>query len=420
MSQKATLIIDFGNSETRAMVQYGQFTNVNRPSKLLTISNKFVQTNRQEGDLNETSYPSNNTEDSNKESFIFKLDHKLSIGTRHVQQNTLIINGEFAEKNYATLNFGPQGKKAKYNNTHTVYSTITAIYKAAKAIAPELELTVSDILTNFVWDLTVLLPPQQVQNREAIDKLKEDLKAISGVEIVYPTNTDADIKISNVTVQQEGYTAFYGTIFDRRTKRPYPGLANVLQSRSLVLDIGAGTTDVMVVDAGRAISSSEKTINIGGNDVLGKTIKFSGKDNRSSEVFEDAVSTGYIMSSNKKVSVVEAVNQAKIEVSQILVHKLINDYFNETDIDLETIQYLIVVGGGTLDAENPDIENLSQSIIEELRDSAENIELITANEKTYISDELMQKDSLVTPRTVNVIGASILTDIRDLQQQQRK
>lgn len=416
MSQKATLIIDYGNSETRAIVEYGAFDGVNRKSHLLMMSNKFAITNRLEGDLNETSYPSNN-EDYHKETLVFNLNKPLKIGSKRVKKGQ-VIHGEFAEKNYPVLNFGPKGKKPKYDNGHTVLTTVTAIFKAAQKIAPELNLTTSEVLSNFVWDLTVLLPPQQMQDTAKIEQLKTDLKDISDVDIVYPANTQCNITIVSVTAQKEGYTAFFGTVFDRRTKRPYKGLNNILKSRALVLDIGAGTTDVMIIDSGRAISSSEKTINIGGNDVLAKTKKYSGYD-RNESVFEKAVTTGKIKSSGTEIDVVSAVNEAKNEVGQMLANALTSTYMDETGIDLESVEYLIVVGGGSLDAENDEIENISDTVVEELKDYAENIQLVTANTDKY-EDDIMPNDKLVSPRTVNVIGASILTDIRDLQQQTQK
>lgn len=396
--------MDIGNSETRALVELGPFKGVQRETKYLNLSNAYARIFRLPKNFAELDY----TPD---DSIVFKAD--ATIGTENMSDK-LWTHGVYAEREHASKLSRPTASLDKFNSRYTALGIITTIYYAAKHIKEKgnIDLPLDVVINSIEWDLTLLLPPEQAQRQT---HLKEDIKGIKEVTFMLPEMT-VEININRVTIQQEGYTAYYGALFDRRTKQPYTTFKSKFPERTLILDIGAGTSDFMIVQGGKAIENSKKTVNLGGNNVVAQAHKIYGseEDLRIPESqFENAVKTGFVQSGSKDIDVVGFINEAKFNVAETLI-KEIRGYLTSTQIEPTSIQNMLVVGGASLEPENEDIDVLGNILVDEFKKFAPDIDLIDINAPS--EDFVFGKDDLVTPRTVNLIGAGILTDIRDLKE----
>lgn len=408
MKNKVTLVLDIGNSETRALVEVGPFKGVQRETSYLNLSNAFARIYRVPKNLNTDDYTPDN-------SIIFTTD--AQIGTDALSDKPY-AHGLYAEREHTSKLARATANLDKFNSKYTALSIVTSIYHAAKEIKAKakLEHELDAIIDSIEWDLTLLLPPEQAQRQT---QLKEDIMAIKQVNFIAPDFV-ANINITRVTIQQEGYTAYYGALLDRRTKQPYAIFKDKFPETTLILDIGAGTSDFMVVQGGKAIEVSKKTVNIGGNNIVAQAHKIysSEEDLRIAEQqFEEAVRTGVVQSGTRDIDVAEYINEAKFNISETLI-KEIRGYLTSTQIEPTSLHNMLVVGGASLSPDNPAIDVLGHILVEEFKKFAPDIELIDLNAPS--EDFINGKDELVTPRTVNLIGAGILTDIRDLKEQARQ
>lgn len=408
MVKKATLILDIGNSGTKALLEVGPFKGVVREfTDYFEVSNQFAQMYRAPRNLNTNDYTKDN-------SVIFQTEG-VRMGSIELS-NRIWANGLYAEREQTRNLSKPTASLDKFNSEFTALSVIVAIYKAALILSERIDnkVPIEMLISSIEWDLTILLPPEQAIRQKTF---KEDIQNIKNVKFFLP-DMETKMNIKRVTIQQEGYTAFFGVMYDRKTKKPFTRYKDKLKKRILIIDIGGGTTDLMLVQDGKAIEISKKTVNIGGNNVVAQAhaIYSQEEDIRIiRDAFEEAVQTGKVYSGTKEIDVVDYINEAKFLVAQNLINE-IREYLNATQIEPTTIQNMLVVGGGSMRPENEAIDIIGEVLIQEFKKYAPDIELIHVYPDS--EDEiLVEVDEFITPRTVNLIGASILTDIRDLTEE---
>lgn len=404
MALKATLVIDVGNSSNRMLLSVGDFKGMERETKFVEFSNKFATTNRVPKRINSETYNTENT-------VMFKVPN-TKIGTA-VIDNDVIMHGLYPEREYSSTNMKPSSSLDKFNNKHTIYSIVTAMYKATQSIADTQSVSIDfkALMETIIWDITVLLPPDQADKQLTF---REDIKNLKEVSFVYP-DVNVNLNINSVNIQQEGYTAFFGAFFNRKTKMLKAKYKHIIQAgvKTLILDIGAGTTDFMIIEGGRAIDSSKLTINKGGNNIKALAAKmYVGEEDLrvDKDAFDEAVITGVIHSGLREIDVVDYVNDAKYKIGQELI-KEIQEYLVTINFEPSSIHNILIVGGGSMRGDNPAIEPISKKMINEFKTFAPDMNLIDLNDLEKDDDY----DELNTPRTVNLIGAGILTDIRDFK-----
>lgn len=402
--KNVTVNLDLGNSGTRVLVETGDFKGKVRDTKFFEMDNRLSEIIR----FNGSRYDSRNFNDTN--SVVFKVAGATLNGQ---PVNQMVAAGDIARKEFSMTYSAPDVLMPKYNNTSTMFNTIRALFRVLrylKTFEGNEELDYSSLAVKYHFNLTILLPPEQADNQKT---LVEDLKNMPSLEFLLP---EAEIKfnIDDVSIQQEGYTAFFGALFDRRTKEPRAKFANEISKRILVVDVGEGTTDLMLVDGGVALESSKRTLNMGGANVISQARLSYSKDTNTDyarELFLPAVLTGKLTVGNQQIDVVDYINESKFMISFQLVNN-IKDYLMASNIPVETISHLLIVGGGTLKAENPEIETFGKYIGDNFKKIAPSTNIIDVNEIDTNSD-MFGEDPIFNARTVNVIGASILTDVRD-------
>ncbi len=402
--EKVTIVIDLGNSQTRALIGIGAFNGKQRKSHLITLDNRVstpfrVIKTKSDDDKYDT-----------ENSLMFNVKDQVFAGQTI---NQLVVSGLMAKNEYEMTYTSPDVSQPKYRNKSTLFNIIQVLYRSLEFLKENClqDVTYESLVDNCQFSLTLLLPPEQAEQQE---NLENDLKNLRPVEFLLPSMT-LKFNISSVNIQQEGYTAFYGTFIDRRTKEPRVSLMSEIMKRNLIIDVGDGTTDIMLVDQMKALESSKRTINIGGSNVRSFTRLITSKETGKSfepSAFIDALQTGVLGVGNSSMDITQYINEAKYNVAYKIVSE-IKEYLLATQIVPSSINNVLVVGGGTMQADNPVIETLGHYIHEHFKSLTPETDYIDINSiDTNIT--LYGADELFSARNVNVIGAGILTDLRDL------
>ena len=380
----AKLIVDFGNSSTRVQTKFGNTQKGEPRVKTVEVSNSFARMTEEEAKryISEGVY-------TDEESRVF-----ISSG------GDIYCNGELCLTEYAKLVERPSAVIAKYENIITKWSMMVALSIGYKVIA---EFTNSDIDSIDVdWDITVLLPPDDIDAGAPI--VAETIKSISKVDFMMP-KFSKDIRVTGVKVFPEGYAAFIAVLFEgvNKIREDYKHLVDK-GAVTLVGDIGAGTTDFLLVVNGQVVQSSRFTRSTGGNNVhqtLRRIMKKKGISLKDSAARE-ACNTGYVYSGAEKISVINEIAEAKMEISRDLIDALI-EFFESTMVEVQSINNILLVGGGSTESDVGGIKPISDYLYDYIKRISPRIGRVEL--PTVKKGESSKK---MDCRMANVIGAGIL------------
>lgn len=385
------LTLDLGNSETRVSIKLeanGKTAEVDYTD----ISNRFYSYMENESIQLSKAYKPETTS-------IFSIDGDYA----GVYANGLIVEREFASKALPI----PMDTKASQNSA---LSFSLVIIKAIEYAIKEFNLDIEDEETfNWAWSVTVILPPAQ-----CTDKIKKEFESkLRGVKMIKNlfaieggrnVRYNIPVVIEDITIYPEGFVGFVGACYTRDVsiRKGYEKYTD--DCSVLVIDIGSGTSDILIVINGEIVSDSQNTINIGGSDVkvkLKKALKAEfGFTKITDKDLEDAIRTGKIKDGAVKHNCSEIVTRAKREVAQTLINE-IQDCLKDIDTPIRSLEQLLVIGGGTLGGEaGSGIEPTSTYILEYLKTYAPNIGAIELPE--------LENGEKLSPRLANFEGACIL------------
>lgn len=396
----ATLVIDLGNSSTKGKVLFGKDSQTGKfRERKFDIPNVFAP-------IDSDYAVSSDYDDAT--STILRVD--TQINGRPIKGD--FCNGELQVKEKPLCTIKPSASDKKYNLDSTVLSYRLALLFACKAIMNMQRISDFNQL-DITWSVVTLLPPGDLD--EGKQPLTELVNSIDRLQAVFPT-VDLPIKISKTVVLPEGYCAYAGVVYDvGQVFRPdYKFLT---EETVLVIDIGAGTSDILLISNNKLVQNSKYTITQGGNNVyqlVRRKLRIQGLD-----IDEAAIKTGIvkgeIKDGAKKVSIVNIVNSAKLEVAQKIVSE-IQDFFDLTDIKVRSIGYVLVCGGGSMqDSDCPEIAPMSDKIIENFKVLAPNSELVKIPSHIVTKEkpdgDVEKVSEMISPRELNLIGASILAEV---------
>ena len=99
------------------------------------------------------------------------------------------------------------------------------------------------------------------------------------------------------------------------------------------------------------------------------------------------------------------VATARSEVSQNLVNE-VNKFLERNSYSLQSINNLLICGGGAVDSEIEGVQSLAEYIVKYIKQISKYINVI---ELPYTADEdgINKK---ISPRDLNIIGATILAE----------
>lgn len=384
----ATLIVDLGNSETRVKTYFGRTQKGNRRSKLSYISNVFSTIER-EDDLQRAL---GNSEYNGNNSKVFSVN-----GIKY-------CNGMIQDSEFNATSFRPTAQDKKYTSLSTKLSMYCAFMRGYEDISRWTQTDIESL--SIEWNVTVLLPAGDLDL--GAEKLADMIKNLGSLNFEMP-NVKKDLNILRVNVLPEGFAALLGVMFQSYGKlRPgYEQIADK-DTYTLIIDIGAGTTDISVAKGGKVISNSRKSVEVGGNNVqvaVKKMLSKKGLNRIKDTWFREACETGILRVGVNRLEIFDEINSAKSMVAVKLVNA-IKEFLEENTVDIMDVSYLLVCGGGAVVNEGiSELEPIANYITKYLAEISMGIELIDMPD--YEDDgEILQ----VSPRLLNIIGASIASE----------
>lgn len=397
---KGILVIDFGNSSTKGTVLFGKSAQTGRYRRAqFEVSNVFAPID--EGYEVSADYDTDS-------STIMRVDALLE--GRAIKG--CFCNGELQQRERPFTTIKPGAFDKKYNLDATVLSVRLAFLQAYKAVM-EMHRLNDPTQVEVSWQVVTLLPPGDIDvGREPMTEL---IKGVTSVESVYPV-MKFDVTIDKVTVLAEGFCGYVACIYDEgQTFRR--GYEYLMQESVLIFDIGAGTTDCMIVKDNKLVQASKHTVQQGGNNVfqlVRRQLRLKGID-IDEETIRNGVIKGYVKDGSKQVDIVDMVNNAKAEVAGKIIADF-QDYLALTDIKMRSVGYILACGGGSMmDSECTGIKPLSEKILESVKQLSPNAELVSLPRQVVNVGQddgtMLKEERPMSARFLNLIGASILAEV---------
>ena len=363
--EKITVLTDLGNSETRFYIIY------NGKTWFKTTSNQYVQ-------LNE-SIP---VEYCNEKTCSFVYG-----GISYAQ-------GIYVARECSTRAIRPNSLQHKCAQLVTDLTINMALITALKVVAGVKNCSV-DELQDVQFSIGVLLPP--AEHSMMATTLKQKLEQITYVRSLTPVEFTKEIKVVSTIVVPEGAAAFIASMYELREGKLAQRESNKIYESGdvLVIDIGAGTTDIVQIKDSDLVLESKDTLRKGGRAIeslckqmLQKRFDYAPTDTTIREIFK----TGYLLQGNTKHDVVDILNEAKSRFSGILYEYLIS-YLERSELEIRAIKGLLVVGGGALETIRDGVvvsPKIAESLIKYIQQLTSTIELVDIGK--------------VDPRRMNIEG----------------
>ncbi|MGV3076307.1 hypothetical protein ACEE21_14580 [Clostridium baratii] len=388
---KASLIVDLGNSETRVMTIFKDPQTGDSKQKLSIISNKFGELVDKDMRLLDNS---DYTEDNSK---VFRVNH-----------DQVFCSGYICDREKGTATLRPSATIKKYHSDISMYSVRLALLEGFNHIA---EITGELVeLIDIDWTVTVLLPPSDLELGS--DEIKKNIKNITRIDFLMPEITK-NINIVDVTVFPEGFCAFIGEVFESRRKIR-EGFEKIIMSSTLVIDIGAGTTDLCIIKDAKLVDGSRHSIETGGNQIFQKMNTFLRRQvgrNFPEDSLRKASVSGDLEIGSQIIDATESIKYARKDVATRLSSEIRN-YIESSDFSVFDIENILICGGGAEEC-GKGMKALGQFLKEDLEVWMSYSKFLDI--PTY--DEIVVKDGIqylekkrISPRLLNIIGASVLSE----------
>lgn len=395
----AILALDLGNSSTKVTVMFGRDSQTGRfREKTFDLSNVFA--------LVEDDYEV--SQDYTEEnSTILRVN--TSVGSNHICGN--FCNGVLQEKEFPISTIKPSAFDKKWHLDATALSIRLAFLNAVQGLMSLNR--VNDVSQlDITWDVIVLLPPGDIDIGKS--EMEALLRNCTKVVSIMP-EMSFDVNINRVTVLPEGFVAYAGVLYDkgRQFRQGYEFLK---EETVMVFDVGAGTTDCMLIQDNTLVQRSKHTVEQGGNNVcqlVRNSLRCNGIDINTGDL-EKGILTGEIKDGAKKISIVDDINKAKAEVAQKIVTDF-QEYLSASDIKMRSVGYIITCGGGSMsDVNGQGIKPLSQTILKCVKRLSPNVEVVDlpkVKKKAMVDGVSTMVTETVSPRMLNLIGATMLAEV---------
>lgn len=300
-----------------------------------------------------------------------------------------VLIGSMAER-YSPTNVRPSVLMNKYMQQINYVSAVVAS-------------AVSKIKNNLGDNLLLYmaLPPIEVSIGK--DKVKESL--IGRYKVTFnKLNKTVEFNIVDVTCFEESFMAILSYFFDvngkLREKAKKYSTGNILS-----LDIGASTTDLVVVSDMKYIERSGQTYKTGGNvarEFLRDDLRALYGYDVPEELADMAMAEGRIQMGNRYEDISKYVEAAKQKFAAQVVEQM-QSYFRKVNIPIQSIRAIIVSGGGSMRSEYVD--------------ESDNVVITSEPMSYYITKELnkvcpgVEVESHIDARLANIYGLFIRANI---------
>lgn len=378
----ANIVIDMGNSETRVLVQSGIGRSGLIKQQLTTVSNIFSQISP------DYEVPENYSEE---DTVVFET-----------ADGEFYANGLLVEREFSMSALRPTALDPKPTSKVTMLTIQRAFLEGYRLLSNMYRCSLKSL--DVTWNVTFLLPPNDIAT--GAKTLYGRIKGLEEINFTLPSFS-TKLKINSVKAYPEGFAAYIGTVM-RRGRIISDTHKHLLSSKTLVVDIGAGTTDFFVIEGMETIDSTRLTLPYGGNNIiarvkqalLSKNIQLPNKE------IEKGVIEGKIKDGRNVINLAKSLAIFKTEVANTLIDGL-TSYLEGNGYPVRSIENLLVVGGGSLASQVEGVESLSTYLVDRLKDFAPNIELVTFQDNV---DEDGNQEVETNPRLLNVLGAGVLAE----------
>ena len=405
---KAVLVLDLGNSETRCRVLYGMGSNGQFSTKAFTLSNRFAEVD--EGYELPAEY-------STETSTVFQVDGVVDGNRVH----GTYVNGEVQESEFSISPTRPSALIKKYNSETTLLSFTLALLHGYKAISEMCNnMPIEDL--DIEWNITALLPPGDLEDGK--NAMRELFKSTTTLNCTYPA-VHKEITINNVMVLAECAMAYMAVRFKSMRKKRKE-TAYLDNETMLILDIGAGTTDMCVVRNGKLITASKRTFPRGCNQVLQKVRL--ALENDGIELDETAILKGIVDGKvrvgAKEISIVDIVIKERMQLAKSLRGD-VQTYLESQNFVVQSINRILVCGGGAMRStftvddedetgEQTDGRSIADVLVQYFKAISKNIMPVDIPVQKVVEEDENGCDVVrtisVSPRELNILGAAIASE----------
>lgn len=356
----ASILIDFGNSETRvALLSGAKKYRFNLPNHFSLLPPGYNVNNKYQND----------------KSTIF------------LWNNTYWANGLIVEREFKNQAIRPSGLQSKTVQETTDLTLQLAIIKSYVILSQVNQVPVDQLDATF--DFSVLLPPL---DHEINDKAMENkIAALNTITSFMPLPFTKSFKIGNIQIHSEAISAFFGAFYDEDNLQPQtsnagkdiskgdfitydnrpelelvevPSNSQFAEGYVLILDIGAGTTDVAIFKDLELIESSKETFKQGGNTVnsyVQKKVRML-YDFKPDNI-QECVSTCNLYEGSVVHDISSIVTEAKESYASAVTADILT-YLENANVELRLVKGLLVTGGGALPSiRTVDVEGQPTNVI---------------------------------------------------------
>lgn len=318
--------VDLGASSTRYTADMG---------KVMVVPNNIVAI--QPGTCTDL-IPDASDIESSLELTIERTDDKIETVQGDFFPATVLV-GQMANR-YSSSQQKPSGMSNKYTQKINYVDALLGAALARVQLGAE-----EDI------DLYLAVPPVEV--KLATEAFRE--KLVGNFLVSFPKYLDGSevkLNIRSVNVQPESYMSTVSFLFNlngtvKEENKEY------FNGKLLSIDIGASTTDLVIVDNGKLLEKTGKTIKVGGNvarEYLKERVAEMYGFDIPDEDSEKVMAEGRIKIGASYEDATAIINQAKAELARSIIAQL-QSYFSSVNIPLQTISYMMVSGGGSMQSQ---------------------------------------------------------------------
>lgn len=399
----ATLIVDLGNSGTRCVVKFGVNSKGQKRVKRFILPNVFYD------------YPVNDTENpivvKDLDSDIYNEDNSNIFNYKGI----FYCSGELASVEHGKSSIRPTALEKKYNAITTELSFNLAFFKAYEIIADWMNCNIDSVDVD--WKVACLMPPQDMdaiggsKNEEERDVKGSKLminriREVTQIDFKMP-EVKKEINIESVRIFPEGFCSLMAVIFKDAgiVRKEYADLLDE-DSYTMIIDIGAGTTDCVVAKGPKILPYTKFSAEIGGNNVH-QNLRNLLKTNKSLNIDDikarRASEVGVTKKGAIEIDVSKEVNMAREEIARKLKNEIVQ-FLESTDLNIQSISYVLVCGGGSESSVNDKLIPLSSYLVKFLKEQCQEISLVELPKEEDENGNFVE----MSPRLLNIIGASIM------------
>lgn len=339
--------IDYGNSESRILLTFTDNEGCERHI-LSRINNFFVKLDDMDieylDDIFEGMPPTT--------SYIINVDDEY------------ICSGKYAIKQRPSYITKPTATIKKIDNETTKWSTHNIFIRAFTILSEVLNEDINTLINSVFWELTISLPAQEVlKDRNEIKKILQNFR----LNAIYPEMT-GEVNISSINIVPEGFATLIACTYTIEGEKLNESLIN---RKTLVIDIGEGTTDLVLSDGAKNYQyNTLYTISCGGSNMKNKLRKLLADKGKVKNIFGDLfyndliVNNGfyYYTTGSEPLDLQKEVASVVKSISNSVCNEMIN-YFEGCRINADEIDNILIVGGGSIQRSKNSIYNIIKEFI---------------------------------------------------------